>query len=107
MTDNSGAPIEGTLHSDGGEGVVRLRARYETDVEDLWSSITDPQRVARWYGTINGDFNVGGEFTAVVFASGWAGHGRIVECVPQQLLKVTMWEEVDLGHVVAAELFAD
>jgi len=107
MTGDSRPPIEGTLHSNRGEGIVRLRASYETDVENLWSAITDPQRVAKWYGTVSGDFNVGGEFTAAVFASGWDGHVRIDVCVPHRRLEVTMWEREEAQHVVAAELVAD
>jgi uncharacterized protein YndB with AHSA1/START domain len=107
MTDKSGSCIAGTLHADGDEGVVRMRASYETDVEDLWSSITEPLRVAQWYGTVKGDLKVGGEFSAVVMASGWDGHGRIDACVPLRKLEVTMWEETDDEHVVTAELAAE
>jgi uncharacterized protein YndB with AHSA1/START domain len=107
VTKDWKAVIEGTLHSDDGEGVVRIRARYQTDLDNLWSSITQPRRVAQWYGAVKGDLNVGGEFTAVVFASGWDGHGRIDACVPQRRLEVTMWEEEGAEHVVAAELAAD
>jgi uncharacterized protein YndB with AHSA1/START domain len=107
MTENSRSAIDGSLHSDGGRGVVRLSARFSTNVEDLWSSITDPKRVGQWYGTVSGDLRVGGEFTAVVFASGWDGHGRIDDCDPQRRLAVTMWEEVGAEHRVAAVLVAD
>jgi uncharacterized protein YndB with AHSA1/START domain len=107
LTDNLSAAIEGTLHSDEGGGVVRLRARYETDVEDLWSSVTDPQRLAKWYGVVNGDLSDGGEFTAVVHASGWDGRGRIGACVPPRRLAVTMWEQEGKEHAVAAELVDD
>ena len=55
MTEKPVAGIEGTLHSVGGTGVVRMAGRYETDINDLWSALTDPQRLARWYGKVEGD----------------------------------------------------
>ena len=36
MTENSRVAIEGTLHSVDGKGLVRLKGRYETDIDDLW-----------------------------------------------------------------------
>jgi uncharacterized protein YndB with AHSA1/START domain len=107
MTENPGGAIEGTLHSVGGKGVVRMKSRYETDIDDLWSALTDPQRLARWYGKVEGDLRVGGEFTAAVFGSGWDGRGRIDVCVPPRKLEVTMWEEEGAEGVVAAELVTD
>ena len=51
MTKDSGPVIEGTLHSADGQGLVRMKSRYATDIDDLWSALADPQRLARWYGT--------------------------------------------------------
>lgn len=104
MTDDPLNIVEGTLHSDGDHGVVRMSARYVTDVENLWMAIIDPLRLAQWYGTVKGDFNVRGEFTAVVWASGWDGQGRIDACVSERRLVVTMWEVEGAEHTVAAEL---
>ena len=69
--------VEGTLHSLDGMGIVRMKSRYDTDIDDLWSALTDPQRLARWYGRVGGDLRIGGEFTATVFGSGWDGRGRV------------------------------
>jgi uncharacterized protein YndB with AHSA1/START domain len=107
MTENAGTSIEGTLHSVDGTGVVRMTGRYETDIDDLWSALTDPQRLARWYGRVEGDLRVGGEFTATVFGSGWDGRGRIDICLPPSRLEVTLWEEQGVEYVLAADLVAD
>jgi uncharacterized protein YndB with AHSA1/START domain len=104
MSGNHDAVIKGTLHSNSSIGVVRLKCRFETDIDDLWSALTDPQRLARWYGNVDGDLRVGGEFAASVFASGWDGHGHIDVCDSQRKLEVTMWEEENKKHVVTAEL---
>jgi uncharacterized protein YndB with AHSA1/START domain len=107
MTKNPGSTIESTLHSIDGKGIVRMKSRYETDIDDLWSALTDPQRLARWYGKVEGDLRVGGEFTAFVSGSQWEGRGRIDACLPPSKLEVTMWEEGGPESVVAAELVAD
>lgn len=108
MTDSTGTPtIEGTLHSRVGKGVVRMNCRFATGIYDLWSALTDPQRLAQWYGRVQGEFRVGGEITAFVTASGWDGRGRIEVCAPPEQLRVTMSEDEGPEQVVTAELGAD
>lgn len=108
MTESPGsATIEGTLHSGAGKGVVRMSCRYATGIDDLWSALTDPKRLAHWYGKVQGELRVGGEFTAFVAASGWDGRGQIEECVPPRRLRVTMSEEKGPEQVVTTELAAD
>ena len=34
---------------------VRFERRYATTPEDLWSSVTEPDRLARWLGPVYGD----------------------------------------------------
>lgn len=56
---------------DGGE-IVRLTIRrtYPTDVADLWSAISDPERIARWFGPVTGRLAVGGAFEVTGQANG-------------------------------------
>jgi uncharacterized protein YndB with AHSA1/START domain len=56
--------ILGTLRATDGTGVVRLEDRFDTDIEDLWSALTEPRRLARWLGEVEGDLRAGGEFRA-------------------------------------------
>jgi len=107
VSEHEAFVIEGTLHAIDGRGFVRLRGRYATSIEDLWSALIEPERLARWYGSVEGDLRVGGEFTATVSSSGWDGQGRVDVCLPPSRLEVTMWEEEDMEHVVSAELLAD
>jgi len=51
--------ILGSLRSADGKGVVRIEDRYDTEIDDLWSAITDPGRIARWYGRVEGDLRPG------------------------------------------------
>jgi uncharacterized protein YndB with AHSA1/START domain len=86
--------ILGSLRRADGAGIVRIEARFDTDIDNLWSALTDPGRLACWYGQIEGDLRVGGEYRAHVFASGWEGRGRIDACEPPRRL-VTISRDPD------------
>jgi uncharacterized protein YndB with AHSA1/START domain len=90
MTSNArgGPRILGSLRSADGKGAVRVEDRFDTDIDDLWSALTDPRRLARWLGDVEGDLRLGGEFRARFFASGWEGTGRVEACEPPQRLLV-------------------
>lgn len=106
MTSN--ARILGRLLSAGGKGVVHMEDRFDTDIEDLWSALTEPSRLARWYGEVEGDLRPGGQYRARVFASGWEGTGRIETCEPPRRLVVTGKDPDEPGEeVTEATLTAD
>jgi uncharacterized protein YndB with AHSA1/START domain len=89
MTDAGGGDrILGTLAVADGKGVVRMEDRFDTDIDDLWSALTDPARLSRWLGVVEGDLGLGGEFRATFFASGWEGTGRVEACEPPRRLLV-------------------
>ena len=101
MTSNAAAGnrIVGTLRTADGKGVVRMEDRFDTDIEDLWSALTDPGRLARWLGEFEGDLRLGGEFRARFFASGWEGTGRVDVCEPPRHLLVMTRQDPDLRKV--------
>lgn len=111
MTSNAprGQRILGVLRSADDKGVARMEDRFDTDIDDLWSSITDPARLVRWLGDVEGDLRLGGEFRARFFASGWNGTGRIEVCEPpRHLLVLTKQQPEDsYEHAVEATLAAD
>jgi uncharacterized protein YndB with AHSA1/START domain len=84
----TGNRILGILRSADGKGIVRVEDRFDTDIEDLWSAVTDPRRLARWMGEVEGDLRLGGEFHARFFASGWEGTGRVEVCEPPRRLRL-------------------
>jgi uncharacterized protein YndB with AHSA1/START domain len=110
MTGNArgSARILGSLGSADGKGVVRMEDRFDTDVDDVWRALTDPSRLAHWYGEVEGDLRVGGEYRARVFASGWEGTGRVEVCEPPRRLVVTGKEpDQPDGDVTEVTLVAD
>jgi uncharacterized protein YndB with AHSA1/START domain len=59
---------------------------YPTDREDLWSALTDPQRLERWFLPVVGDVAVGGTYQLI----GNAG-GTVEACDRPERFAVT-WE---------------
>jgi uncharacterized protein YndB with AHSA1/START domain len=94
MTSNArpGARILGSLRSADGQGVVRIEDRYDTDADDLWSALTDPGRLARWYGQVDGDLRPGGEFRLYIESADLDSTGRVEACEPPRRLLVTTRE---------------
>jgi uncharacterized protein YndB with AHSA1/START domain len=94
MTGNArpGTRILGSLRSADGTGVVRIEDRYDTDIDDLWSALTDPARLARWYGQVEGDLQPGGEFRVYLEADDIESTGRVKACEPPRRLLVTTRE---------------
>lgn len=90
MTSNAheAARILGRLDSAEGKGIVRMKDRVDTDIDDVWLALTDPSRLARWYGEIEGELRLGGEYRASLLSSGWEGTGRVEACDPPQRLLV-------------------
>jgi len=100
--------ILGSLRSADGKGIVRMEDRYDTDIDDLWSALTDPGRLARWLGEVEGDLRLGGEFRARFFASGWEGTGRVDTCEPpRHLLVWTKDPDEPYELIIEATLTAD
>ena len=71
---------------------MRVEDRYDTDIDDLWSALTDPDRLARWLGQVEGDLRPGGEFRMYVEASDIESTGRVEACEPPRRLLVTTRE---------------
>jgi uncharacterized protein YndB with AHSA1/START domain len=89
---SGGDPILGSLRSADGKGVVRIEDRFETDIDDLWSALTDPARLARWHGQVEGDLRLGGEFRVYLESDDWQGTGHVEACEPPRRLLVTTRE---------------
>ena len=98
--------VVGTLLTDAERIVVRLEATYDTDAVDLWSALTEPDRLARWLARVEGDLRLGGDF-AVFYDDDEHATGSIVVCEPPQRLHVTWRMGDDEETLIAVELFAD
>jgi uncharacterized protein YndB with AHSA1/START domain len=107
MTSNTPASprVLGTLRTADGAGVVRIEDRYDTDAEDLWSALTDPERLARWYGEVEGDLREGGEFRVHLPGPDINAVGNVEVCEPPHRLLVRTRETEESAHKGAGRPF--
>jgi uncharacterized protein YndB with AHSA1/START domain len=87
-------------------GAVRMETVYDTDIGDLWSAVTEPDRLTRWIATIDGEARVGAT-VQTQFTSSWAGPVRIDVCTAPRHLVVTLDPDSDDEAVVEAFLTAE
>jgi uncharacterized protein YndB with AHSA1/START domain len=87
-------------------GGLRVEDVYGTDIDDLWSAVTEPERLARWIARVEGDLRVGGTFEAS-FTSSWTGPGRIEVCEPPHRLLLRMEPGTDDEAEIEAWLTAE
>jgi uncharacterized protein YndB with AHSA1/START domain len=85
----TGASVLGTLAVVDGEAVVRMEDRLDTGIDDLWGALTDPDRLAQWFGEVQGDLFEGGEFRLRIALAG-EREGRVDACEPVRRLLLTM-----------------
>ena len=66
-----------------------MEDRFDTGIDDLWGALTDPDRLAHWYGEVEGELSQRGEFRVRIALAG-ERTGRVEACEPPQRLLLTM-----------------
>src|SRR5262245_40262122 len=76
MTSNArqGNRILGSLRSVDGKGIVCVEDRFDADLDDLWSALTDSRSLARWLGEVEGDLRLGGAEQLAAYGAGVQVH---------------------------------
>jgi uncharacterized protein YndB with AHSA1/START domain len=108
MTEETQTAVDvaGSLYTIDGQHVVHLEGRYDTDAADLWSALTEPPRLARWFAKVDGNLRPGGEFEAT-FTSNVEATCRVDVCEPPRRLLVTMSPGQASETRIVAELVSD
>jgi uncharacterized protein YndB with AHSA1/START domain len=93
-------------HPDG-SSIVRFERRFATSPGDLWSAVTQPERVTRWLGALYGDLVTGGRYElrmgSDVPDSAENATGQIVACDPPNAFEVTWaFPTEEVTHVSVA-----
>jgi uncharacterized protein YndB with AHSA1/START domain len=99
-------PLGQVLRDDEGVRLEFVRT-YEDPIEDVWSALTESDRVARWFGRWTGDPTTGTvDFVMVEDESGTPQPVRILTCEPPTALVVEM-ESPDGTWTLSVALRAD
>lgn len=106
MSDNEARVLGGLRRMPDGRGAVRVEDVYDTGIDNLWSAITEPARLANWIGDFTGDLALGGTFHAT-FTSSWDGPGRVDVCERPHRLLLTMEPGTPDETVIEAMLTAE
>ena len=65
----------GTRVLEAGEArVLTISQAYDTDLDDLWHVVTDPERIARWFLPVSGELREGGKYQLEGNAGGTITH---------------------------------
>lgn len=99
--------MRGALSIDGRRGVLRYEVVVPASRNAVWNALTDPERLAAWYGRVDGDLRVGGRYHAVLFPSGWEGDGTVLTCEPEHRLRMESSEPGEPATVDDLELTPD
>lgn len=87
------ADVAGVLTRTPDGVTVRFERAYPTTPEDLWATLTEPARVARWLGPLYGDLRVGGRYEVRmgddVPDSDENATGEVLACDPPHHLAIT------------------
>lgn len=81
--------VLGHLGSVDGKGVVCVEDRFEAEIDQLWSALTDPRRLPGWFGEVDGSPRKGEEFRVRIALSG-ERVARVDVCEPPHRIVVAM-----------------
>lgn len=87
-SDDASVGIVGHLRVVDGAGVVRIEQRHGCDSAELWLALTDPDRLARWFGPVTGELREGGRVRIRLDGPDIDSTGRVLECRAPSLLRV-------------------
>ena len=83
----------GRIDREGEQWVLTLQREFRAPIEDVWASVTESERLARWIGTWTGDPTSGRvAFTMTAEGATEPEEMEIRACVPPRLLEVTLVE---------------
>lgn len=83
---------------------LSFRRIYATSPEDVWSAVTERDRLARWMARYEGDLRLGGRWDALEDDGSVFCSGTVTECEPPRRY-VTTWEyEGEPASTVTVEI---
>lgn len=91
-----------------GRRTLLFRRQFPDPIDDVWSAVTDSERLSRWFGSYAGVGTVGGSvqlrLTAEEDAGGEPSTVHIIECQPPRRLVVDLPETATRSWRIALTL---
>ncbi|MEZ3159470.1 SRPBCC domain-containing protein [Microbacterium sp. BWT-B31] len=105
--ETTGARIETSMHRQSdGRGRLRASSRFPTSVQDLWSAVSEPARLARWLCVVEGE-PAEGATLRTRYTSGWEGECLVERCAPPHELVISSTEDDGTVSRLTARIEAD
>lgn len=96
-----------------------MRRVYAAPIDEVWSAITDPERINRFFLPVTGDLREGGRFSIEMNADGeiltcdaphllrltWSFQGAVPDEVEIRLTEVEGGTQLELEHASVREVF--
>jgi uncharacterized protein YndB with AHSA1/START domain len=78
-----------------------IRRTFRAPIDDVWASLTEPERFARWYGDMDGEAGPGRTVMVTMTAEEGAvpEPARIVECEPPNSFVVELGDPDSAWHL--------
>ena len=73
---------------------LRFERILATDVDDLWSALSEPERLARWMNAFTGDLALGGTWHALLDDGSDYAVGTVTACDPPRSFTTT-WHAIE------------
>lgn len=100
---------QGELRQDGERRAIRFERRYDASPTEVWSALTEPERLSRWLADAELDLRVGGKYV-LWFSSddeSQTSRGEVLALEPERLLEVTWLYPSENDTVLRFELRPD
>ncbi|MGW5668694.1 SRPBCC family protein [Micromonospora sp. NPDC003776] len=96
-----------------------MRRVYSAPIDDVWSAITEPERINRFFLPVSGDLHEGGHFSIEMNANGeilkcekphllrlsWSAQGDVPDEVEIRLTEVKGGTQLELEHASVRDVF--
>jgi uncharacterized protein YndB with AHSA1/START domain len=100
---------EGVLRIDGERRGVRFERRYDATPAEVWSALTEPERLGRWLAAAELDLRVGGDYVLRFSEEdeSQVTRGKVLALEPERLLELSWLYPGENDTVVRFELRPD
>jgi uncharacterized protein YndB with AHSA1/START domain len=100
---------EGVLRIDGERRGVRFERRYDATPAEVWSALTEPERLGRWLAAAELDLRVGGDYVLRFSEEdeSQVTRGKVLALEPERVLELSWLYPGENDTVVRFELRPD